>query len=366
MQPHSKTLLCRYHYDPLDRLVDCTLPGQEGARRFYQKDRLTTEIHGTVKRSIMQHDVQLLAQQQRHSDSVETSLLATNQQRSVVNVLDAPTPRPTAYAPYGHCPLATGLLSLLGFNGERQDPVTGCYLLGTGHHRPFNPVLGRFTSPDSWSPFGKGGVNGYAYCSGDPVNRWDPTGHSNFLISFIKGIGNRLKLRTPGRAPGNIAGGARTTGFRNPLAQPTNQPLASGQLAPNRQRPFIPYETPVIPGSSQGPDYLPDYLSTVMDGKPGPELPPPYVPALQMGRDHEAQLIQQAVDAAKMLDSNYKFLINMKHMTRSDLINAKRVFTENHKAIRKNLEYELNALTSSSSSSSSSSVRSSISSSSSF
>lgn len=57
--------------------------------------------------------------------------------------------------------------SLLGFNGERPDPVTGHYHLGNGY-RPFNPVLMRFNSPDSWSALGKGGVNAYAYCGGDP------------------------------------------------------------------------------------------------------------------------------------------------------------------------------------------------------
>jgi RHS repeat-associated protein len=68
------------------------------------------------------------------------------------------------------------LLSLLGFNGERPDPVTGHYHLGNGY-RQFNPVLMRFNSPDSWSPFGEGGLNAYAYCAGDPINRVDPTGH---------------------------------------------------------------------------------------------------------------------------------------------------------------------------------------------
>ncbi|MGW1412282.1 RHS repeat-associated core domain-containing protein [Streptomyces sp. NPDC002403] len=69
-----------------------------------------------------------------------------------------------------------GLVSLLGFNGERPDPAMGWYLLGNGY-RAFNPVLMRFHSPDSSSPFDGGGLNPYAYCLGDPINRVDPTGN---------------------------------------------------------------------------------------------------------------------------------------------------------------------------------------------
>lgn len=65
--------------------------------------------------------------------------------------------------------------SLLGFTGQPRDPLTGWYHLGNGH-RTYNPVLMRFHSADRLSPFGKGGINAYAYCSGDPVNRHDPTG----------------------------------------------------------------------------------------------------------------------------------------------------------------------------------------------
>jgi RHS repeat-associated protein len=75
------------------------------------------------------------------------------------------------------------LLSLLGFNGERPDPVTGHYLLGNGY-RAFNPVLLRFNSPDSWSPFGEGGLNSYAYCLGDPINRYDPDGHTTMTMAM--------------------------------------------------------------------------------------------------------------------------------------------------------------------------------------
>ncbi|WP_460319360.1 RHS repeat-associated core domain-containing protein [Pseudomonas ogarae] len=179
MSANRKTLLCRYHYDPLDRLADCTPSAQARTQRFYLKERLSSEIQGSVQRSIFQQDDQLLAQQQRQDGVIETTLLATDQQRSVLHALDAIQPHPLAYTPYGHRPAQIGLLSLLGFNGERADPVTGHYLLGNGY-RAFNPVLMRFNSPDSLSPFGEGGLNAYAYCAGDPVNQQDPTGHIRF------------------------------------------------------------------------------------------------------------------------------------------------------------------------------------------
>jgi RHS repeat-associated protein len=176
MPSTDETLLCRYHYDPLDRLADCTPAAQASTQRFYSKNRLTSEIQGSVRRSIFQHDDQLLAQQQRKDETSETALLATDQQRSVLQALDAAPAHPFAYTAYGHRPRENGLLSLLGFNGERPDAGTGHYLLGNGY-RAFNPVLMRFNSPDSLSPFGKGGLNPYAYCLGDPVNYEDLTGH---------------------------------------------------------------------------------------------------------------------------------------------------------------------------------------------
>ncbi|EJK99242.1 Rhs family protein [Pseudomonas fluorescens Q2-87] len=175
-----ETVLCRYRYDPLDRLTDCAPGAEARTQRFYCKSRLATEIQGAVQHSVFQHDDQLLAQLRREDARVEPTLLATDQQRSVLNALDATRPHSLAYTPYGHRPAENGLLSLLGFNGERPDPVTGHYLLGNGY-RAFNPVLMRFNSPDSWSPFGDGGLNAYAYCGGDPRNRVDSTGHSPII-----------------------------------------------------------------------------------------------------------------------------------------------------------------------------------------
>jgi RHS repeat-associated protein len=165
------------------------------SQRFYCKKRLATEIQGTIKNAIFQHDDQLLAQQ-RHGDTLETTLLITDFQRSVLHTLGKNNNRqPIAYSPYGHRFTENGLTSLLGFNGERADPVTGHYLLGNGR-RAFNPVLMRFNGPDIFSPFGRGGVNAYAYCLGDPVNRGDPTGGFPVISWLAKQIG--LKRTTLG------------------------------------------------------------------------------------------------------------------------------------------------------------------------
>jgi RHS repeat-associated protein len=172
---------CRYSYDPLDRLASASPVGEAPIARFYQKSRLATEVQGALLRTVFQHDDQLLAQQQRSDGNSETSLLVTDQQRSLLKRTDTVESESLAYTAYGHLPADSGLNALLGFSGERRDVVTGHYLLGNGY-RAFNPVLMRFNSPDSLSPFGEGGLNAYAYCQGDPVNYRDPTGYIKLSI----------------------------------------------------------------------------------------------------------------------------------------------------------------------------------------
>ncbi|WP_203649433.1 RHS repeat-associated core domain-containing protein [Pseudomonas sp. RtIB026] len=108
-------------------------------------------------------------------DKRVSTLLAVAQQRSTLTrVNPCCSLQSVAYSPYGYHPELT---ISLGFNGERLEPITGHYLLGNGY-RAFNPVLMRFSSPDSLSPFARGGLNAYAYCLGDPVNHRDPSGHT--------------------------------------------------------------------------------------------------------------------------------------------------------------------------------------------
>jgi RHS repeat-associated protein len=69
----------------------------------------------------------------------------------------------------------------LGFTGKHLDFLTACYPLGNGY-RFYLPALFRFNAPDDFSPFGPGKVNPYLYCSADPVNRADPSGHISVSV----------------------------------------------------------------------------------------------------------------------------------------------------------------------------------------
>jgi RHS repeat-associated protein len=229
MASSSQAVLCRYHYDPLDRLAGTTMPGQPGAHCFYQKNRLATEIYGAVQRTIVQHEDLLLAQHQRLDLRIETALLATDQQRSVLHLVDTNDAHSLAYNPYGHHPAQSGLTSLLGFNGEHRDPVTGHYLLGNGY-RAFNPVVMRFNSPDSLSPFVEGGINAYAYCAGDPVNLVDPSGHIPHWL-FVKRFPRTLSTER------RIAPLKRLESLPIPIKKPVTDGASQARDAGRRTQP---------------------------------------------------------------------------------------------------------------------------------
>lgn len=102
-------------------------------------------------------------------------LLAIDSRSTVLADLSPAGRNHAALTAYGFQSGYRSIDSSLGFNGQKREQQTGWYHLGNGR-RVYNPVLMRFHSPDKLSPFGKGGLNPYAYCLGDPVNYTDPSG----------------------------------------------------------------------------------------------------------------------------------------------------------------------------------------------
>ncbi|WP_246883084.1 RHS repeat-associated core domain-containing protein [Pseudomonas sp. Tri1] len=189
----------RFHYDALDTLTGrSTSSGKE--HRFYRNDELANEIQGGVSRTFLRAEGTVLAEQQVGGEQTPL-LLAGDDKNSVLVEVSQDAVKAIAYSAYGHRTADAAVSSPFGYNGERRETQTGWYLLGNGY-RVFNPLLMRFHSPDSLSPFGEGGLNAYMYCVGDPINSVDPTGHTLFGIVSrgFRGLfgSNRITTATPG------------------------------------------------------------------------------------------------------------------------------------------------------------------------
>lgn len=164
---------CNYRYDPKGQLVDRKLDDRL-TRSFYSADQLTHEQTGDDSLQIVGDDGALFAVNKVTEGVRKTVLIGTDGQGSVRLEADD-TVRSAAYTAYGAQSEKSDLMPF-GFAGQRREPLTGWYI--PGGNRPYDPVLMCFLAPDSESPFGPGGINPYAYCAGDPVNRIDPDGHS--------------------------------------------------------------------------------------------------------------------------------------------------------------------------------------------
>lgn len=183
MSAPSLKILCRYEYDPLDRLTGAGLVANNPTRRFYQGDHLVNELEQQDRRTILRHQAKPLAQQHSESGVMETELLVTDHAHSLLQTGSSKNLQKFSYSAFGYHPTESGSSRRHSFNGEYPDNVTGHYPLGQGR-RFYNPLLMRFNRPDELSPFEKGGINAYAYCSNDPINFFDPTGGS--LVALFR------------------------------------------------------------------------------------------------------------------------------------------------------------------------------------
>ena len=98
------------------------------------------------------------------------------------------------YTPFGHTVKLP--LGSIGFTGQVKDSATMLYLLGSGY-RGYSTALLRFISSDSYSPFEKGGINAYAYCGAEPINRSDSSGESwSRVVRLIRMVQSAIAGRT--------------------------------------------------------------------------------------------------------------------------------------------------------------------------
>ncbi|MFA7892653.1 RHS repeat-associated core domain-containing protein [Pseudomonas putida] len=149
-------------------------------KMFYAEGRLCTLVSSKEATRYFSATSEILAV----CHESRNHLVANEVTQSPLSTLSSHTILPCIFSPYG---FGKPIIPL-GFKSERPSPETDHYLLGMGY-RAYNPELMRFNSPDSASPFARGGVNSYAFTSNDPVNRYDPTGH---FFEFVKSALTRL------------------------------------------------------------------------------------------------------------------------------------------------------------------------------
>ncbi|MFF7063174.1 RHS repeat-associated core domain-containing protein [Pseudomonas sp. NPDC008258] len=141
---------------------------------FYKGNKLsvlhTNDAHHTVVSASGQNLCEAT------SDATQKRFLASDAQYSTVFTHEEYLTT-IAYTPYGEDTCPPDSPPIARFTGQSWLPSVVGYLLGNGH-RLFSTEIMRFHSPDSFSPFASGGLNAYAYCGNDPINRIDPSGRS--------------------------------------------------------------------------------------------------------------------------------------------------------------------------------------------
>ncbi|VVO44761.1 hypothetical protein PS723_06425 [Pseudomonas fluorescens] len=198
-----------FDYDALDRLAGLN----DGAeQRFYQDGALATRIQGAQRHTFMRGEGNLLAEQQEGAGP-KSLLLASDNKNTVLREIGSDGANDIAYSAYGYRSAEQPLSTHLGYNGQFRETQTGCYLLGNGY-RAYNPWLMRFCSPDSWSPFGEGGLNAYTYCGGEPIMNADDSGH---MFNVVKNLFSS-RPKVPTKLPDPPATPKPPNAFREKIA----------------------------------------------------------------------------------------------------------------------------------------------------
>ncbi|MBD8096036.1 RHS repeat-associated core domain-containing protein [Pseudomonas fluorescens] len=200
-----------YQYDADARQVLARRAEERPVMLAYSGERLETLVEGDRKVRYHVAEDQVVAR----SGGVYGPQLHVTDASGSVRGVSAPGQVHVRrhYTPYGdaHINLNDGKartmadLQLLAFNGQRLDAAVNLYFLGNGQ-RAYDPDLMIFLQADPLSPFDEGGINGYAYCAGNPVNMMDPSGLlPNWLQWVLTGAALALAVVSLGSSVVGIA-----------------------------------------------------------------------------------------------------------------------------------------------------------------
>jgi RHS repeat-associated protein len=162
----------RYAHGPDGRICATTLRGRT-AFRYYDDGVPACEVSVDGGRRYVRTVGGPVAESVLTAAVRQTWLLGPDPQGSTcVSVRDGVHGH--AYGAFGSAAHGDGD-PRMAFAGQAREEGTSLYVLG---NRIYSPALRRFVNADPASPFGAGGLNRYAYCGGDPINRVDPSGNA--------------------------------------------------------------------------------------------------------------------------------------------------------------------------------------------
>ena len=148
-----------YLYDGHSLTAEANAQGKITAQYLYFKNQPFTKLEGKRVYAL-------------HTDNLGTPRAATDKHGKTVWAAD--------YSPFGKAQITTQNIALnLRFPGQYEDRETGKYY---NYQRTYDPDAGRYSTSD---PIGlKGGINAYAYVSGNPLSGFDPLGLATFYDGF--------------------------------------------------------------------------------------------------------------------------------------------------------------------------------------
>ncbi|CAG8869570.1 hypothetical protein PS627_03585 [Pseudomonas fluorescens] len=198
---------------------------------FYQNGELSTASTEKRTQTFVRHNRYTLAEKLEETGICENRLVAIDGQGSILNSRGSVDSKIHSYTAFGYDPDGPESFPDLGFAGQLRDSA-GLYVLGKGY-RAYQPTLMRFHSPDSFSPFGQGGINPYSYCEGDPANYSDPTGHMR-AVAPVPGRTApppNYSEAMKGRLPSYKAASAAPPGYDTAIARMAGQKAISKDRA---------------------------------------------------------------------------------------------------------------------------------------